>query len=111
MAPTITILAAADWGTIWSAVSAIATTVAVTFAVWAIYEARRQLWLNAWLKAQEIFTEEKFTEARSKIFSRLENAKQSWTKQEEEEAKLVCRKMSELADLVPILNKKKTFDT
>jgi hypothetical protein len=24
---------------------------------------------------------------------------------------LVCRKMSELADLVPILNKKKTFDT
>ena len=37
----------------------------------AIVLAARQLRFNCWLKAQEIFTEEKFVEARRKVYSRL----------------------------------------
>jgi hypothetical protein len=84
--------------TFWSAFGTIATGV----AAFGILLARKQLQLEAWLKAQEIFTRKEFTEARGNLFQQLENRQQTWTEPQRAEARLVYRKMSELADLVPV---------
>jgi hypothetical protein len=91
-----------QWSTFWSALSAIFTGA----AVFAIFIARKQLRFNAWLRAQEIFTARDFTEARRRIFARLDNQNQNWTEEEETEALQVCRKMDEFAGLVPYLPKR-----
>jgi hypothetical protein len=88
--------------TFWSAFGTIATGV----AAFGILLARKQLQLEAWLKAQEIFTRKEFTEARGNLFQQLENRQQTWTEPQRAEARLVYRTMSELADLVPVLDKK-----
>jgi hypothetical protein len=48
---------------LWSAVSAIATVVAAGGILFAFFQLR----FDAWLKAQELFTDEKFTSARGLI--------------------------------------------
>ena len=55
--------------TLMSAISAIFTAIASGAIIFAI----RQLRFDAWLKAQEIFTDEKFTQARGKVFARLKH--------------------------------------
>jgi hypothetical protein len=96
----------AEWSTIWSAVSAIATVA----AAFAIYFARKQLNFDAWLKAQDVWIEKSFTEARGKIFQRLKAPKTPWTDQDRIEAKQLCRKMDEFAYLVPYLGKDKVLN-
>jgi hypothetical protein len=83
----------------WTAFGAVATAVASV----AILLALSQLRFEAWLKAQEIWTARDFTEARGRIFARLDNRNQVWTTEEETEALEVCRKMDEFAGLIPYL--------
>ena len=49
--------------TFWTAVGAISAVIATRM----IYLAKRQLEFSCWLKAQEVFTNDKFVEARKKI--------------------------------------------
>src|SRR5437870_4484232 len=81
--------------TFWSAVSAMATIVAVV----GIFLAARQLRFNAWLKAQEIFTESGFVTARSTIFKLLNDSNAAWGEKELADGMQICRKMDELARL------------
>jgi hypothetical protein len=95
-----------DWGTFWSAVSAIFTAIAAVSIIVGI----KQFKFDAWLKAQEIFMDNDFTDKRAEIYTRLDNLNQPWTTPDKEEAKKVCRKMEELAALVPFLSKKIILD-
>jgi hypothetical protein len=69
----------------------------------AIVVAARQLRFNCWLKAQEIFTEDKFVEARGKVYSRLPGRTCELPKEWTPHDHLVCRKMDELVPLAPYL--------
>jgi hypothetical protein len=86
----------------WTAIGAIATAVGAM----AIFLARSQLRFDAWLKAQEIWTMRDFTEARGRVFARLDKPGQVWGAEEEAEALNVCRKMDEFAGLIPYLPKR-----
>jgi hypothetical protein len=86
----------------WSAVGALATVVGAI----AIFFAISQLRFEAWLKAQEIWTVREFTQARGRVFARLDTGNTEWTEQEEDEALDVCRKMDEFAGLIPYLPKR-----
>lgn len=69
----------------------------------AIVVAARQLQFNCWLKAQEIFTNDKFVEARRKVYSRLPGRTCELSKEWTPADHLVCRKMDELVRLSPYL--------
>jgi len=86
----------------WSAVGAVATVVGAI----AIFFAVSQLRFEAWLKAQEIWTAREFTQARGRVFARLDSGNTEWTEKEEDEAFDVCRKMDEFAGLIPYLPKR-----
>jgi hypothetical protein len=86
----------------WTAVGAIATVVGAV----AILLGISQLRFEAWLKAQEIWTTREFTDARGRIFARLDSHNHDWTTEEEVEALQVCRKMDEFAGLIPYLPKR-----
>src|SRR5208337_4151130 len=88
-----------EWSTVWSAATALATAVGAG----AVIFAWRQLRFNAWLKAQEIWTSQDFTQKRSHIFARLDTGSDEWNEAEEAEALDVCRKMDEFAGLIPFL--------
>jgi len=83
----------------WTAVGALATVVGSV----AILLAVSQLRFEAWLKAQEIWTVPDFTEARGRVFARLDTGNQEWTAEEEAQGGHVCRKMDEFAGLIPYL--------
>lgn len=91
-----------EWSTFWSAVSAIATVVGAG----AVVLVRRQLRFEGWLKAQEVFTEDEFTQSRGQLFARLENRDRPWTDDEKRNGLKVCRKMEELAALASYFPKK-----
>lgn len=86
----------------WTAVGSIATVVGVVAIVLGIFQLR----FEAWLKAQEIWTTREFTDARGRIFARLDSHNRDWTTEEEIEAHNVCRKMDEFAGLIPYLPKR-----
>jgi len=97
-----------DAAVFWTAVGAIATAVAAIATVVAtggIFWAVRQVRFTAWLKAQEIWTAQAFTEARGRVFARLDTGNTQWTQADETEALQVCRKMDEFAGLIPYLPK------
>ena len=81
--------------TLWSALSAIFTLIGAS----GICFAARQLKFNAWLRAQEVFTDEGFIELRSWLFER----QYPWTEAEKPRAKEACRRFDEFAHLVPFL--------
>lgn len=83
-----------DWNAVWTAVGAIATAV----GAFAIGFAALQLRFEAWLKAQEVFTEDGFVSARTAVFQHFDDVHQPWPK-DDDNAKKVCRKMDELARL------------
>src|SRR5216684_3787105 len=107
MAANLTPLPPTDWNAVWTAVTAISTAVgaiATCFAAVAIFIARKQLRFEAWRKAQEIWTDRDLTEERTKLFKRLDAPDAEWEDQEKEEALNVCRKMDDLATLLPFLS-------
>ena len=69
---------------------------------------RSQLRFDAWLKAQEIFTDINFVEARRALFARLKDSKAPCT---DDQIALVCRKMDELARLIPALDEARALQT
>lgn len=89
--------------TFWSAVSALATVAGVAAIVYAI----RQLRFEAWLKAQEIWVSDDFTEARGKIFKRVDDLSGAWTPDDEAVGLKVCRRVDEFVRLAPYLGKRK----
>ncbi|MBK6431059.1 hypothetical protein [Candidatus Amarolinea dominans] len=98
---------------LWSAISAISSCLGAIFtgvAVFAIWLASKQLRFDAWLKAQDVFTEEKFTETRRKVFARLDNLEKPWTEEEKLEAKQVCRRMDEFAHLARFVGRKSLLE-
>jgi len=93
--------------TFWTAVTAIVASIASL----AVIFAWRQLRFNAWLKAQEIFTEKRFVEARGVVLVHYPDPPKQWSKGEKEDAFLVCRKMDELARLKRYLGTRKMLAT
>src|SRR2546426_9529767 len=86
-----------DWNTIWTAVGALATIAAVV----AVYFAGRQLRLDAWLKAQEVWVGDEFTKARGRVFRHLRGPEASWDREDQEAGLLVCRRTDEFCRLSP----------
>lgn len=82
--------------TFWSAVSAIFTIVASV----GIYFVYIQMRFQAWVKAQDIFTDKNFIVARTKVFDCIDHPYKSCSLND---ANIVCRKMDELAHIVPYL--------
>ncbi|MCG2718133.1 MAG: hypothetical protein L6408_04780 [Nanoarchaeota archaeon] len=80
----------------WTAVIAIFTAMASI----GIYLVHRQLCFESWVKVQDLFTDEKFTSARTKVSSCLQNPDKVCSR---DDAYIVCRKMDELAHLAPFL--------
>ena len=89
--------AAATSGTFWSAVGALATVAAVA----GIYLTARQLRFNAWLEAQDIWVDEKFTNARGQLFRHLDNPSLDWAELDKQDGLLACRRTDEFARLAP----------
>ncbi len=84
-------------GDFWTAFEAVATT----FMGVAVFVAVRQLQLEAWIKAQEIFTKDDFIKARGTVFSHLSNAGSCWEQKDQEAGFIVCRGMDEFCHLAP----------
>lgn len=96
------LLTDSGFSTFWTAIGALFTAVG---AVAVIFAARR-LDFNAWVKAQEIFTQPDFTAARGVVLPRYRTDRLApWTASEKDQAKLVCRKMDEFARLLPFLRR------
>src|SRR5438105_15665611 len=87
----------------WSAVSAIATLIGAG----AILFAARQLRFEAWLKAMDIWVGKEFTDARTKLFTRLENPQPSLLPEEKELELFVCRRVDEFVRLAPYLGRRR----
>jgi hypothetical protein len=87
----------------WSAVSGIFTAVGSIAILFAI----RELRFSAWLKAQEMWNADStFRQARARVFQRLDALDTPWSKEDEDNALDVCRRMDEFAGLIPYLPKK-----
>jgi hypothetical protein len=89
--------------TFWSALSAIATLAGAT----GILLAARQLRFEAWLKAQEIWVHNDFTEARGKLFAHVENPPARWEGEDKALALRVCRRIDEFVRLAPYLGRRR----
>lgn len=63
--------------------------------------------MSAWLKAQEVWTEKAFRDGRARVFARYHKNETAWSPLERDEAKEVCRRMDEIAQLAPFLGKDK----
>jgi len=87
-------------------VGIIGSVAAVVGAVGVFYAAR-QLRLQAWLKAQDIWCAPGFRKNRGKIFALLKKPGQSWTEEEKAVGCDVCRRIDELACLAPDLPRQK----
>ena len=92
-----------EWSTIWEAVGSVATVVGAGGIGFAVYQLR----FDAWLKAQEVFTSDEFVKARTAIFAHFDDPVQPWPDPHSEDAKKVCRKMDEMAHLLPFVGRQK----
>ena len=63
-----------DLNITWAAIGSIATVV----SAFAIIVAVLQLRYNAWLKAQDVFTSDEFTKARTELFKHFDCEEQPW---------------------------------
>ena len=92
-----------ELSTFWTAsgsIASIASALAIGVAVY-------QLWFNAWVKAQDVFTNACFMQARTAVFAHFDDPVQPWPDPSSDNAKMVCRKMDEMAHLLPFLGQKK----
>ena len=88
---------------IFKGISAVATLVGACGIFSAVYQLR----FHAWIKAQEIFTDPHFVDARRKVFNKQDAGNGPW----EESDYFVCRKMDEIARLEPFLPNRKILTT
>jgi len=94
-----------EWSTIWTAIGAVATVLGVVGIGFAL----NQLRFDAWVKAQEIFTNDEFVKVRTSVFAHFDDPLQPWPDPKSEDAKKMCRKMDELAHLLPFIGRKRMF--
>jgi hypothetical protein len=91
--------------TFWSAVSAIAAV----FAAIGVFWAAQQFKFSGWIRAQELYTQEDFVEARTEVlkhFGYKQDIKPYIDDETKQYALLVCRRMDQLARLEPYLGRK-----
>jgi len=106
MTEYIYVLSTFDWSTFWSAVSAIFTAITSIAIIFAIMQIR----FDAWLRAQEIFVEDNFRNARATVFSLINKPMKEWSSDEKKAAMKVCQKMDELVHLSPYLSKRRILE-
>lgn len=92
-----------DWQVFWTATGVLITAAGFLF-VWL------QLRFNAWLKAQEIFTDPDFRKAGGVVLPHYWQPDKEWTDADKKKA-LVCAKMDELARLIPFIREKKALES
>ncbi len=92
-----TLAVGTDWNTFWTAAGALATMGTGL----AVYYAAIQLRFEAWLKAQEIWVDKDFTDARGRLFRHLREPNSAWTQDDQQDALLVCRRTDEFCRLAP----------
>ncbi len=81
----------------------IVTALAASIGAVGILVAARQLQFSAWLKAQKLWTEPKFRDARGAVLKHWPDPPNDWSEDEMRDAFLVCRKTDEFARLAPFL--------
>ena len=91
-----------NWSFLFNALTAISAAVGSIAFIFAVVQLR----FNSWVKAQAIFNEQKFVDARGVILNRYGCDNQEWTDKDKRNALLVCRRMDELARVVPFMRKK-----
>ena len=91
------------WSTFWIAVSSVASIMGLSIIGFVAY----QLWFNAWVKAQEIFTNDDFVNARTAVYVHFDDPQHPWPDTYSRDAKKVCRKMDEMAHLLPFLGERR----
>jgi hypothetical protein len=96
-----------NWDLIWTAVGAVASAIGAGAIVFAVFQLR----FDAWLKAQEVFTDEDFVNARAALFAHFDNAVDPWPLVSSEDAKKVCRKMDEMAHLRSFVGQERTLES
>lgn len=97
-----------DWNLIFSAIMALCALVGLG----AILHAVKQFKFSTWLKAQEIFMDSDFREARGAVLSHYWQKDKEWTDDDKEKKRrLVCARMDELARLIPYIKEKTVLYT
>ena len=103
-----------EYLTVLMAVSTVVTAIAtLVIAIGIVYTAR-QFKFSTWLKAQEIFTGYKLTKSRTQILQKFPYYKKLTSMigtADEQAAKELCRRMDELARLVPYISKENVLET
>lgn len=99
------------WTLVFTALSAVAAAVGAFGILYALKTFR----FNTWLKAQAIYMDKEFYEARKTVLERFEgcnkNNPPTFTPKDKDDALIVCRKMDELARLTPYIKKEKIIET
>ena len=96
-----------EWTLVFTGLGAVAAFIAAVGVWWAA----RTFKFNTWLKAQEIYTDDKFTESRETILSGYPVVLQNPSEDDKKHALRVCRKMDELAHLKWYVGKKKIIES
>jgi len=108
----VTIASCDTFWTVIGSIAAVIGAIAAGLAACGVFYAANQLKLSAWVKAQEIFTDDNFVAARGRIFRRflvrgailpqIRVPRPRIRKKDYKAAMLVCRKMDELCRLWPL---------
>ena len=92
---------------IFSGITAVCAVVGSSALIIAV----RQFKFSTWLKAQEIFVDSDFKEARGVVLLHYWERNKEWTKDDTKKRELVCARMDELARLVPYIKEKTVLET
>lgn len=97
------------FGLLFSGITALCALVGSSVLIIAVWQFR----FSTWLKAQEIFMDSAFREARGIVLTHYWQRNKGWTKDNYDGKKraLVCARMDELARLVPFIKETKVLDT
>ncbi len=95
------------WNLIFSSITALSALVGSGAIILAV----RQFKFSTWLKAQEIFVDSDFREARGVVLPHYWQKDKLWADDEKKKRELVCARMDELARLVPYIKEKTVLET
>jgi len=98
----------------WTLIFEAGTAVAALIGFLAVFFVIQQIQFASWIKAQEVFNECEFRDARGAVLQRYWKSEKNRGKLKESDASLVCAKMDEFARVVPymkpFIRKKKVFN-
>jgi hypothetical protein len=90
-----------DFSVAWTALGSLATAL----GVFIVFLAKGDLKFNAWLKAQELWTDKEAVKERGRVFRRMEDPYLPWPPEEKEAALQVARKIDEFVRLAPYVGR------